>query len=359
MVLKRFSFIAALVAFLTIVITHSVSAAIPKYNYLTENVDRNSGPGRIDYAPFNGNFGLWALGRNAPMKWWSEPALRDRVIVALAMWTNGVQYRIPGLNFVEVLDPEEANVGFENDPEITTLYNVVAVAFEPDYTTFQYDSVTAAWYWTNTRVAINLQFERGWTSDIEISGILAHEIGHLLGLDEGYVLDESGTFTGCNPDVLSIMDGTQSPSIEDTIQTCDGPQIQMRDRDLVRDLWGLNPKKTTAPIMLSNLVLRKASGDLNLSWQDNSYAESAHRLFIQKQVGLLWQDVASIYWPDGVGTHSNMISGTVYLHSTVVSAGSISSYGVIRGERIRLCGAAEFNLKSTLGKRRCGASIRW
>lgn len=142
------------------------------------------------------------------------------------------------------------------------------------YTGWQQDSDWNANFIKEVQIWVNPNYS--WSAGAR-RGTLAHELGHLFGLDERYR-------SGCNPDDYTIMDNAVITN--NVVSQCDTNDPTSIDSQRVTRYWG-EEGVSGGPV---DINLAPYGPELYHGWQDDGWAEYWHRM------RLYYWDNASGQW---------------------------------------------------------------
>jgi hypothetical protein len=121
--------------------------------------------------------------------------------------------------------------------------------------------------------------------------VLSHEIGHLVGLADRYMSDDS-----CNPNDTTVMDATRT-SGDHVIEGCDGNSAGPMFLDRGRALGFYNWR---AP---GNVTSSSTASHMYVSWRDDNWSEYDYPVHIYRweSVPGQWVFVQTYYYNQSIG----------------------------------------------------------
>ena len=118
---------------------------------------------------------------------------------------------------------------------------------------------------------------------------VAHEVGHVYGLDEAYLHDP---LYACNPAITSIMDGLVRDINGAISNGCDGNVVQSRDYSKAHWFQVMN----LTSFQPQNLTSYKITTDrMDVYWDDASPTESGYDMYVYYWTGSDWYQYENVF----------------------------------------------------------------
>ncbi|MGB3205176.1 MAG: hypothetical protein WBB28_09325 [Crinalium sp.] len=307
-------FVAALIGLGFAILQVEEVLAQASYVYKAQNPNKqvSSDP------PENWNYIYWGL-TSGSMTWWADPRQSNfptQVRAAVSNWTT----QLPQLKWAEQTSEATADVEFRLERSVCGYQ--VAGCVSVNGAEVNSPSRNAN-YWQNTTVFIDPDYIRTNTQRV---GAIAHEIGHLYGLDERY-----GTGGACNNSETTIMDGAKSAG-DGSLDLCDNLQgPSSLDVSRVTDFWskGQMVNFTTS-----------ANGSIGtVTWQDEAWAETSQSVYWFYWNGTNWINYIAKDYINNIGSHRSIPNTAVRTLSDQVDRTKYS--GVPAGQHM-MCVAPYF-----------------
>ena len=245
----------------------------------------------------------WAV-ENEDVVWEADADIENDVAEAISHWKGA----FGELGWATTTNASDVNVKFENDPRCGT---VGKLKVQKDASSWL--SVGDANYLNKVTICVDStrQFVNTSSHNGRVATI-AHEIGHVYGLEDRY---RHGI--GCNnftsrsdPGEVTIMDAVRQAAGATRIEHCDGLDGPATSTDVarVRTLYskGILPGLTATTTGHKSLSNGKATG-VTISWEDAAWAEKEHhiKLFIYESTG--WRQFTTESIEDGIGAHRDIL----------------------------------------------------
>lgn len=269
------AFIAVLVGLGLILSTaRDVSASHVTYTAEDPNNQLSGIQGTENYV-----FKWWAI-LSIALKWRADSEIHASVKTAITNWTTA----IPSPYWVDIT--ESPDFGVEVDFRAQTCPSPVPLAGCAIFDGFDFDPDRNASYWTHNTVYI----DRNLSPDVNRT--IAHEIGHIYGLEEQYNGDTGGA-TSCNTRD-TIMNAARCDSLR-------GPTSF--DISNVNAYWkqGLLPNMKAV-----------ANGSVGTyTWNDAAWAEYYQQILWYYWNGTQWINYASLNGIANSGVHQKTENRTI------------------------------------------------
>lgn len=177
----------------------------------------------------NSNFMWWANGWSH-VYWWGDPSAGDSFVVAARTAINNWKAAIPQLTWSECIVSEAcADVKFRIGQCVSSGAAGCVMTW-PEPSSYLPDHYRLASYWHKHTIYLDSDYYPLMVDSTK-RGLLAHEIGHLYGLDERY--NHSSPI--CNGNEKTIMDGAwQENPPYGYVWHCDGLQGPWSGTDVPR-----------------------------------------------------------------------------------------------------------------------------
>lgn len=150
------------------------------------------------------NFKKW-FEATGPMMWWAERSIHADAVEAINNWAIAM----PQFPMQEATNRNDADVVILDG---RCFYVDIPACFSHE--SWEVDTIREAQYWLSSRITVNTRY-LPWTPG-GITGAIAHEFGHLIGLDERY-----DHVFGCNDAEFTIMDAVKRNDSGERL-LCDG-----------------------------------------------------------------------------------------------------------------------------------------
>lgn len=179
------------------------------YPYTAMELKRQREPDNT--LPENYISSVWARGGTGDTNLWFSGIRPDLVRTAVSNWTGTTTTPRPGetpqpsvsqLKWTEADHPYYANVQFRNDYCAEHFLSLIEYPGPMNDSGWFTDAVRGANYWDEAMICVN--FDAEWETDAALAAVIAHELGHLYGLNER--VDDRKGRPRCNDDEKTIMD---------------------------------------------------------------------------------------------------------------------------------------------------------
>ena len=304
------------------------------YIYIAENPDWQY-PG----TPEADNWLMYRWWNGQSVRWYADLAISFEVEPVINGWWSW----FPELIWEKVTQSANADVKFRYGycPGSTVVLGCT------EYETYYYLEQEHASFLKTINVWINPSPIGGWSGD-GMKSQIAHEIGHVYGLDEKYIEMPNET-ADCNPNETSIMDVVLT---QPTVHCDNIIEPTALDNQNVRWYWG----QTMYGVNKNDLGFTGVGVGTEgvWRWKDLAWAEELH------QVGWWWRPTPQSAWVmyhdesmrDWVGTHFFTDDRTIYRTVNRLSYPLVTG----SGEHI-MCGNVWVKATGQFGNFRCSNII--
>ena len=312
---------------------------------------------------------MWNWAReDASIVWYADPQIRDEVALTIKSWTDAIG-ELRWTEYVPGDDNATINLTFnyQNCGGRTGYLDIAQARFWRSFP--GHEEGAGANYMDDPVICIDDTTNFETKTHKAIRGTIAHEIGHVYGLNERYLHPTPTPGVPpkfCNDAEVTIMDAALIVAGSGAVGQCDGIDVpQTVDINRVKKLYSEGSLKNFT--VTGNRILHPTSA--TFGWVDHAWAEEYHKLTYyyfdannDKWIGFHTQRIT-----DGVGSHHDIPRAAggppdrLYELDIEFSSRDYSakpgSVNLPRRTQYKICGAPYFKPFNKLGDSGCSKEV--